>query len=106
MVDLSKPEVVQSIADFCRRHGVSELSVFGSLVRGGFRDGGVDPSDVDVLIRLRPDSAVSTWDWPRLTDELEAVFGKRVDLVTDGALENPYRRRSILANRRVLYAGE
>ena len=92
--------MLASIAEFCRRWGVAELWLFGSLARGQARP----DSDADVLVRFAPTSSTSTWDWPQMSGELEAIFGRKVDLLTDAVLANPYRRASILASRRVLYA--
>jgi predicted nucleotidyltransferase len=36
--------------------------------------------------------------------ELEAIFGRNVDLVEKEGLRNPFRRHEILTTRRVLYA--
>lgn len=94
------PDIQAQIEAFCRRWGVAELWLFGSAARGEQHPG----SDVDVLARFRPDAATSTWDWPTMTDELEAIFGRRVDLLSEGILRNPFRRASIMNDRQVLYA--
>ncbi len=39
-----------------------------------------------------------------MQDELEAIMGRRVDLLSTGVLINPYRRQSITANRKLIYA--
>ena len=36
--------------------------------------------------------------------ELESIFGRRVDLVENGTLRNPFRRQAILSSKEVLYA--
>ena len=96
-VDAPSPE---AIAAFCKRWGVRELWLFGSLARGDSTPG----SDADVLAIFEPDATTSTWDWPEMTDELAAIFGRPVDLLSSGVLRNPFRRESIMASRRVLYA--
>ena len=90
----------RDLAAFCARWGVAELWLFGSLARGEARP----DSDADVLVRFRDDARTSTWDWPAMTDELQAVFGRSVDLLSEGVLRNPYRRAAIMADRQVLYA--
>ena len=88
------------IADFCRRHHVQELALFGSALRDDF---GPD-SDIDLLIEFAPDAQVSLFDFVRLRDELSAFFGREVDLVEKRGLRNPFRRREILATAETLYA--
>ncbi|MEW5827911.1 MAG: hypothetical protein AB1846_03405 [Chloroflexota bacterium] len=39
-----------------------------------------------------------------MQEELETMFGRKVDLVEKEALRNPYRRHSILTKREILYA--
>jgi len=88
------------IAVFCRKWSVKELSLFGSVLRSDFQP----DSDIDVLVSLGPDHGLGLWDLPDMIDELEAMFGRRVDLVMKDALRNPYRRHSILNSREVIYA--
>jgi hypothetical protein len=83
---------------FCRKWGVRELSLFGSVLRADF---GPD-SDVDVLVEFSPDATSSLWDWTAMQDELSELFGRRVDLVSKDGLRNPFRRARILAAREVL----
>lgn len=88
------------LACFCRRFGVAELWLFGSVVKGTE----TLQSDVDILVKFPPDSTTSTWDWPAMTDELRTIFGREVDLLSVGVLNNPFRRASILASQRLLFA--
>jgi uncharacterized protein len=88
------------IADFCRRWKITEFALFGSVLRDDFRP----DSDVDVLVTFEPNAPWSLWDLSRMRFELEALFGREVDLVEKKALRNPFRRREILANQRVIYA--
>ncbi len=91
------------IAAFCRKWNVSELALFGSVLRDDFRP----DSDVDVLVTFTPGSRVSLFDFPEMQDELSEIFGRPVDLLTRRGVEesrNPYRRRSILDSAQVVYA--
>ncbi len=88
------------IAAFCRKWGVTELALFGSVLRDDFR---VD-SDVDVLVTIPPQSPTSYWDWADMTAELELIFGRKVDLVAKGGLRNPFRKREILGTCEVIHA--
>ncbi len=91
---------VESLAQFCRKWQIRELSLFGSVLREDFRP----DSDVDVLIDLHRAHPWSLFDIFDMQDELAAMFGHPVDLVTKGSLRNPFRRHEILSTRQVLYA--
>ncbi len=82
----------------CERYGVTRLDVFGSIARG---DASFE-SDVDVLYVLAPEAQLG-WDIEDLADELGALFGRRVDLVSRVAL-NERLRDAVLAEAQLLYA--
>jgi predicted nucleotidyltransferase len=88
------------LAELARKWRVEELSLFGSVVNGDFRE----DSDVDVLVAFEKDAPWSAWDLIHMMDELAELFGRPVDLVERDAVENPFLRRSIFATRRVVYA--
>jgi predicted nucleotidyltransferase len=89
-----------ALRDFCERWSVAELSLFGSTARADFGPS----SDVDLMVTFRPESAATLWDMVDMQEELEAIFGRRVDLVSRNAIRNPYRKRSIERDLTVLYA--
>jgi predicted nucleotidyltransferase len=98
----SLSELKRRLVPFCQRHDVARLEVFGSLARGEARPG----SDIDLLITFRPEVRLG-WEFFALQDELEAMLGSRVDLLTRRSVEhdpNPIRRNSILGFTRELYA--
>ena len=83
------------IDSFCRSWQVSELALFGSVVREDF---GPD-SDVDVLIQFQPQARHTLLDMARMEEELRQIFGRDVDLVERSAIEqsrNHIRREAIL----------
>ena len=94
------PIPLSKIAGFCRRWKVIEFALFGSVVREDLRP----ESDVDVLVSFAPDARWGLSDLARMTEELEALFGRRVHLVEKEALRNPFRRHAILTTRQVIYA--
>jgi predicted nucleotidyltransferase len=85
---------------FCRKWKVAELSIFGSILREDF---GPD-SDVDVMVSLEPGAPWSLFEWVDMIDELEEIFGRKVDLVEKSGLRNPFRRHEIFSSAKVLYA--
>ena len=91
---------MDAIAAFCEKWKITELSLFGSVLRDDF---GPD-SDVDVLVSFAPGAPWSLWDWGNMMDELKAITGREVDLVEKEGLRNPFRRHAILTSRQVIYA--
>ena len=97
------PIPMDRIQAFCRKWGISEFALFGSVLRDDF---GPD-SDVDVLVRYRPDADPSLLDHVDKEEELAEIFGRPVDLLSRTAIErseNPFRKRAILGSARVIYA--
>jgi len=90
----------RKIAAFCKKWNVRELSLFGSAVRDDFRP----ESDVDVLVDLLPGHGLSLFDWVDMIEELQSLFGRKVDLVSKSGLRNPFRRDNILRTAEVVYA--
>jgi predicted nucleotidyltransferase len=86
------------LAELCRKYGIAELAVFGSVARG---DAGPD-SDVDLLYVRVPgnDLGMAYFD---LQEDLERLFGHRVDLVAKDGLHRVIRDQ-VLADAQVLYA--
>lgn len=91
------------ITAFCRRWQVSELALFGSVLRADFRR----DSDLDLLVRFHPDARPTLFDMVSMQEELEALLGRKVDLVSRRAIEssrNYLRRNAILGSAEVIYA--
>jgi len=96
-------EHLPQLEELCRRYNVERLEVFGSVANGTF-----DPerSDVDLLVRFGPCGEMG--EFYQFIDFLlgcEDVFGRRVDLVEDGVVSNPYLRRAIDRAKSTVYAG-
>jgi len=90
----------EALVAFCKHWGVKELGVFGSAARNELRP----DSDVDLMAKFDRASHTSLWDVAQMREELTAIFGRRVDLVTPSVLSNPYRKRSIEKDLTVVYA--
>jgi predicted nucleotidyltransferase len=88
-----------SLADVCRRYSVKELALFGSAVRGEMQP----ESDIDILVEFEPGARVGLIKFESLVDELAALAGRRVDLVTKRGLK-PWVRPEVLRDARVIYA--
>ena len=94
-----------SIERFCKTWQIAEFDVFGSVTRHDFRP----ESDVDVMIEFTPSSRWGMLEFAEMAEQLEQLFGRKVDLVTRRAVQrstNPYRRDAILqSSQRVYGAG-
>lgn len=90
------------LASICREHGVRRLEIFGSALDADFDDA---RSDVDLLVQFDSSACTPALQmYFGLREQLERLFGRSVDLVVDGAITNPYLRRAIERQRRLLYA--
>lgn len=92
----------EAIAALCTRYGVERLDVFGSALDASRFD--PERSDIDLLYVFDTRS-------PRLADRyfafveaMESLLGRRVDLVSDLDITNPYFRQRVERERVVLYA--
>ncbi len=95
-------QVLGALVFLCRRYGVRDLALFGSAAGGDF-----DPesSDIDLLVEFEPmPPAEHMQNYFGLLEDLEALFGRRVDLVEESAVRNPYVLGSILKSKVPLYA--
>src|SRR5690606_34320661 len=80
-----------AVADFCRRHHIRKLSLFGSILRDDF---GPD-SDIDVLVEFEPGARVGLFKLVGMEQELSALLGRKVDLNTPGFFRGHLRERVI-----------
>ena len=90
---------LEELACFCRQYQVHELALFGSMLRQDHRP----DSDIDLLVSFHPAARVTFLTLARMQRELEALLGRKVDLVPKDGLK-PIIREHILATARVLYA--
>jgi predicted nucleotidyltransferase len=86
------------LADLCRHYGVRELSLFGSAVRGEMRP----ESDIDVMVEFDPGARIGLLRFESLCEGLEALAGRKVDLVTKRGLK-AWIRPQVLKEARVVY---
>lgn len=92
-VNLSEEEIKQ----FCQRHSICKLSLFGSVLRDDF----TRESDVDILVEFEPEKtpglAIITME-----DELSNIINRQIDLRTAADLSR-YFREQVLAEAMVIY---
>jgi len=93
----------ETIAEFSRKWKITEFALFGSVLREDFRP----DSDVDVLVTFSSDSDWGVEHLLDMKEELEALFGRAVDLVEKRLVEesrNYIRRKHILSHMEAVYA--
>src|SRR5580700_1134984 len=96
------PQHQEGITALCRQHGVHRLELFGSAAREDF-----DPatSDLDFFVEFLSDDWHGAADrWFGLQEGLEAIFQRKVDLVSVKAAKNPCFLESANRHRVLLYA--
>lgn len=87
------------LPDFCRRHHIRRLALFGSILREDFRG----ESDVDVLVEFEPGHVPGFIRLAGMELELKGLFGgRKVDLRTPEDLSR-YFRDEVVATTVVLY---
>jgi uncharacterized protein len=91
----------EQIAEFCRRWKISELALFGSVLRDDFNE----ESDIDFLYVFSPEA---NWGWDFITmgEQLEKLVGRNVDLVSKQGIKNSHnwiRQRNILDTAQIIH---
>jgi predicted nucleotidyltransferase len=90
------------LAEFCRRHHIRWLALFGSILRSDFRP----ESDIDILVEFEPEHIPGLFGMARLERELSQLLGgRKVDLRTPEDL-SCYFRDEVLQTAEVVYAKE
>jgi predicted nucleotidyltransferase len=89
----------ERIADFCQRHRIRRLAVFGSALRDDFGP----ESDVDVLVDFEPGARVGLIRLAGMEIELSSILGRRADLHTTADLSR-YFRDQVVESAEALYA--
>lgn len=85
------------IAEFCKRHHIHKLALFGSVLRDDFSP----DSDVDVLVEFEP-GYVPGLGFFAMENELSDILGRKVDLNTPQFLSK-YFRDQVMAEAQVQY---
>ncbi len=89
----------ERIEEFCEKHRIRKLSLFGSVLR---KDFGAD-SDVDVLVEFEPGQVVGLLRLAGMEIELSGILERKVDLRTPAELSR-YFRQQVLDSAEVQYA--
>jgi len=86
------------LAQFCQKHHIRKLSLFGSILRDDFGP----RSDIDMLVEFEPQQVVGFLKLAAMEIELSEMLGRKVDLRTPAELSR-YFRQEVLATAEVRY---
>lgn len=92
---------LNDLKKLCQDYDVKTMYVFGSACTDKFND----KSDIDILISFKDLSIEKYTDnYFELHYKLEELFNRKIDLLTENSLSNPYFIESIEETKQLLYA--
>lgn len=84
----------------CKKHKVDKLFVFGSILTSRFNE----KSDVDLLVTFRKAEVEDYFNnYFDFKYSLEDLLGRKVDLLEEQTIVNPYLRKSVDATKTLIY---
>lgn len=94
---------LESFKELCSSHNVKYVYAFGSSVTDRFDE---RKSDIDLLVEIDASDPVEKGEkLMSLWDKLEVFFHRKVDLLTESSLKNPFLRKSVDATKVLIYEG-
>jgi len=91
----------EGVVQICDKYNVSRLYVFGSVVNERFSD---ENSDLDFLVELEPMPVIDRGEkLMQFWDELEILFNRKVDLLTDQPIKNQYFKAQVDKTKQLIY---
>ncbi|MCF8309502.1 MAG: nucleotidyltransferase domain-containing protein [Bacteroidales bacterium] len=92
----------QKVIELCQKYDVRTMYVFGSASTDDFKE----TSDIDILISFKKDISIEKYtdNYFELHHKLEELFNRKVDLITENSLSNPYFKESVEESKKLLYA--
>ena len=89
----------EQLAAFCRKHHLTKLALFGSVLTDQFGP----ESDVDVLFDYDQDHIPTLFDVAAMEEELSTIIGRKVDMRTAQDLSR-FFREEVVRNAVIQYA--
>jgi uncharacterized protein len=94
---------LERMKKYCQEFDVEKLHAFGSITSKNF----TGESDIDLLVKFKNIPCEKYADnYFRLHELFELIFKRKVDLVTENSLSNPYFIKSINQTKTLLYEGK
>jgi len=92
---------LDKLFELCNKYKVIRLFIFGSLSKGNFNS---ETSDIDLIVELEKLPPIEKGEnLMRFWSELEKLFTRKVDLLTEKNLKNPYLKNEIENSKLLLY---
>jgi len=94
-------EKLEKLIELGDKYKVKRIFVFGSIVKGTFNP---QNSDIDLIVELEDLPPTEKGELlMKLWTELEKLFARRIDLITNTEVKNPYLRKEIEKSKFLLY---
>lgn len=92
---------IDKIISLCRKYKVKNMYAFGSILTPRFDDN----SDVDLSVNMLPekDPLIVGENFLNLYMDLQDVFGRKVDLVSEEFIQNPYFKDELEETKKLIY---
>lgn len=91
---------IQKIIDLCKKHKVHKLFVFGSILTNRFNE----KSDVDLIVDFNKAEVNDYFDnYFDFKYSLEDLLGRKIDLIEEQTIKNPYLKKSVNATKTLIY---
>jgi len=91
---------IKDITTLCKTHKVKSLYAFGSVLTDKFNN----ESDVDLIVDFQPLDVLDYGDnYYDLKFSLENVLNRKIDLLEQKAIKNPYFLETLNQNKKMIY---
>jgi len=92
---------IAQISTLCELNRVHSLFAFGSILTGSLKP----ESDVDLVVAIEDKDPLKYSDYYfNLKDGLEKIFKRKIDLLEENAIRNPFLKKEIDDSKVLLYA--
>jgi uncharacterized protein len=93
---------VSEIIQLCTSYNVKNLYAFGSVCSSDFNDA----SDIDLLVAFDKNISIEKYtdNYFELHEQFERLLNRKIDLMTDNSLSNPYLIQTIDRTKQLIYA--
>jgi predicted nucleotidyltransferase len=101
-MNITVTDKIPQLTALCKKYRVEKMYLFGSAAAGDFNEN----SDIDLLISFQSSVSLKEYadNYFDLMFEVEDMFGRQVDLVTEKTLPNPYLIQSVEQTKKLIYA--